>query len=184
MDFDFLKAALWNYSEDLSTVRRKTTYLANSTSVSVRKNCELSPFPGMWVGSEVNRTGALLSGLTSFGGCRDKTVLAAMRCTMRQSQQRMFEWSVQGSLYECSHPPHSTSVTTASSSFLIRLGADTPLPVSLSSWIVIKWQLERNRGKEQELGGRVGWGARPWTTEICRSRRFLVGRVVLASTEW
>lgn len=77
-----------------------------------------------------------------------------------------------------------TSVTTASSSSLIRLGADTPLPVSLSSWTVIKWQLERNREKEQELGGRVGWGARPWTTEVCRSRRFLVGRVVLASTEW
>ena len=55
---------------------------------------------------------------------------------------------------------------------------------SLSSWTVIKWQLEKNREKEQEQGGRVGWGARPWTTEICISRRFLVKRVVLASTEW
>lgn len=104
----------------------------------------------------MNRTGALLCGLMSFGGCRDKTVPAAVRCTMRQSQQRLFEWSVQGSLHECPHP-HSQHICNHGIILIFDKAwgkhSTASLPLFLNS-------NQMAVGKEQKKGARTKWKGR------------------------
>lgn len=82
------------------------------------------------MGSEMDRTGTLLCGLTSLGGCGDKTVLEAMRCSMQQSHRGGLRAVCKALcmnvlVYSSQHICNSTSVTVSSFTFLIGLRANS-----------------------------------------------------------